>query len=82
MYIVLFDNILRTPSPAGHGWEGLYFGESGEHRWLDISLAIGRAMAELGLADSAEPTPFSYAELLEFGVGSYVPLPNPTQSGL
>ncbi|EJF55689.1 NAD(P)-binding protein [Dichomitus squalens LYAD-421 SS1] len=66
IYIVLLDSILHHPDTTGHGWEGLYFGESGEHRWLDISLAIGRAMYELGLADSPEPTPFSHDEILKY----------------
>ncbi|TBU41486.1 hypothetical protein BD309DRAFT_965128 [Dichomitus squalens] len=66
MYIVLLDSILHHPDTTGHGWEGLYFGESGEHRWLDISLAIGRAMYELGLADSPDLTPFSHEEILKY----------------
>ena len=66
MFIVLFDAITQHPDTTGHGWEGLYFGESGEHRWLDISLAIGRAMHALGLADDPAPTPFSQEELVRY----------------
>ncbi|PIL35390.1 hypothetical protein GSI_02116 [Ganoderma sinense ZZ0214-1] len=64
MYIVLFDAITQRPATTGHGWEGLYFGESGEHRWLDISLAIGQAMHALGLTDDPAPTPFAREELV------------------
>ena len=66
MYIVLFDAITQHPTTTGHGWEGLYFGESGEHRWLDISVAIGKAMHARGLADDPGPTPFSHEELLRY----------------
>ena len=31
LYIVLFDGILNNPDKTGHGWEGFYFGENGEH---------------------------------------------------
>ncbi|KAI1792972.1 NAD(P)-binding protein [Ganoderma leucocontextum] len=66
LYIVLFDNIVANPDKTGHGWEGFYFGENGEHHWLDISKAIGQAMSELGLSDNPEPTAFTVDELKRY----------------
>ena len=39
--MVLFDNVMKNPDKVGHGWQGFYFAENGEHRWLDISNAVG-----------------------------------------
>ena len=64
--MVLFDNIVANPDKTGHGWEGFYFGENGEHHWLDISKAIGQAMTELGLSDNLEPTTFTVNELKKY----------------
>ena len=64
--MVLFDNIIANPDKTGHGWEGFYFGENGEHHWIDISNAIGQAMTELGLSDSPEPTAFTAEELKKY----------------
>jgi len=63
LYDVLFTLILAEPSKPGHGREGFYFGENGEHTWYDISKAIGVAMVKLGLSKSVEPTPFTEEEL-------------------
>ncbi|OSC98275.1 NAD-P-binding protein [Trametes coccinea BRFM310] len=66
LYIVLFDSIMNNPEKTGHGWEGFYFGENGEHSWYQISRAVGEAMVELGLTDDPEPTPFSTDELIKY----------------
>ncbi|OSC98273.1 NAD-P-binding protein [Trametes coccinea BRFM310] len=66
LYIVLFDSAVSNPEKTGHGWEGFYFGENGEHSWYQISRAIGEAMVELGLTDDPEPTPFSTDELIKY----------------
>ena len=66
LYIVLFDNIISNPDKTGHGWEGFYFGENGEHQWIDISRAVGKALVELGLADNPEPTTFTVEELVKY----------------
>ena len=66
LYIVLFDSIVAKPEETGHGWEGFYFGENGEHSWYQISRAIGEAMVALGLSSEAEPTTFSTAELIKY----------------
>ena len=64
--MVLFDSIVSNPDKTGHGWEGFYFVENGEHTWYQISKAIGEALVEFGIADDAEPTPFSVEELVKY----------------
>ncbi|EMD33972.1 hypothetical protein CERSUDRAFT_117492 [Gelatoporia subvermispora B] len=66
LYIVLFDGITKNPDAIGHGREGYYFGENGEHTWMDIGKAIGRALVELGVSESDEPTAFSREELIKY----------------
>ena len=66
LYIILLDSIIGKPGTTGHGWEGFYFGENGEHSWYQISRAIGEAMVALGLATDPEPTTFSTEELIAY----------------
>ena len=60
MYIVLYDAILE--GRAGHGRDGLYFGENGEHMLKEISEQIGEAFVVLGVSTSEERTPTSFDE--------------------
>ncbi|KAH9945011.1 NAD(P)-binding protein [Epithele typhae] len=71
LYIVVFDAI--AAATAGHGWEGFYFAENGEHNWYQIARAIGEAMLDLRLTDNAEPTSFKAPEELvdAFGLEEY-----------
>ncbi|PIL36717.1 hypothetical protein GSI_00406 [Ganoderma sinense ZZ0214-1] len=75
LYMVLFDSIVANPDNTGHGWEGFYFGENGEHHWIDISTTIGQVMVELGLSENPEPTTFTVDELKKYwsseGAGWY-----------
>ncbi|KAI0360218.1 NAD-P-binding protein [Trametes cingulata] len=66
LYITLFDSIVSNPDKTGHGWEGFYFGENGEHSWYQISRAIGDALVELGVSSDPEPTPFTVEELVKY----------------
>ncbi|KAI8980053.1 NAD-P-binding protein [Trametes punicea] len=66
LYITLFDAIVTNPDKIGHGWEGFYFGENGEHSWYQISRAIGEAFVELGICSDPEPTTFSTEELIKY----------------
>ena len=50
----------------GHGREGYFFGESGEHTWGDISKAIGKALVELGHGKDEEPTTITPGELVKY----------------
>lgn len=66
-YIVLLDAVLETHGRAGHGWEGFYLGENGHVSFYEIGRAIGDALVEMELADNAEPTPLTDAELANCG---------------
>ncbi|KAH9834476.1 uncharacterized protein C8Q71DRAFT_143689 [Rhodofomes roseus] len=66
LYIVLFDSITANPDGVGHGWEGFYFGENGEHTWYDISKEIARTSVELGVGGTDEPTSFTDEELIKY----------------
>ncbi|CCM05823.1 uncharacterized protein FIBRA_08057 [Fibroporia radiculosa] len=66
LYIVLFDAITRDNKGIGHGWEGFYFGENGEHSWYDISKSISVAFVELGIGGTDSPTCFTTEELIKY----------------
>ncbi|EED84078.1 predicted protein [Postia placenta Mad-698-R] len=66
LYIVLLDAITANQAGVGHGWEGIYFGENGEHTWYDISKAISQALVELGVGGTDEPTSFTDEELAKY----------------
>jgi hypothetical protein len=62
LYIVLYDSII-TNSATGHGREGSYFAENGEHNLYDVGKAIGEALFEIGKTDNPEPTTFTQEDL-------------------
>ena len=62
LYIVLYDSIINNPA-TGHGREGYYFGENGEHILYDVSKAIGDALVALGKTDNPEPTTLTKEEI-------------------
>ena len=66
LYIVIFDALTANPEGVGHGWEGFYFGENGEHTWYDISKEIARTFVKLGLGGTDEPTTFTDEELARY----------------
>ena len=76
LYIILFDAILRDPEAVDHGLNGYYFGENGEHSWLQLSQAIGNALVELGAQKNPEPTAFTEPELLKYFFGWLVSSPS------
>lgn len=63
LYIVLFDSIRKNPKGTGHGREGFYFGENGEHSLYEVGKALGQALVDLGRATEAEPTTFTKEEI-------------------
>ncbi|KAK7690469.1 hypothetical protein QCA50_005567 [Cerrena zonata] len=66
LYIVLYDAIVANPDKVGHGREGYYFGENGEHTWYSISRAIGEAFVDLGISTDPEPTSLTDDELIKY----------------
>jgi hypothetical protein len=68
LYANLYDRIMAD-ADTGHGRNGFYFVESGEHSLYDVGKEIGAALVGLEKADSAEPTTFTQADLDKyFGV--------------
>jgi hypothetical protein len=68
LYICVFDakNSNRNP---GHGREGYYFGENGEHRLFEVAKEIGSVFVELGHSTHAKPVSFTQKEIDKyFGV--------------
>ncbi|EED78581.1 predicted protein [Postia placenta Mad-698-R] len=66
LYIVLFDAITANPEGVGHGWEGFYFGENDEHTWYDVGKAISKALVDLGIGGTDEPTELTDEELTRY----------------
>ncbi|KAJ7824957.1 NAD-binding protein [Mycena olivaceomarginata] len=69
LYTTLYDRIVADAS-TGHGRNGFYFGASGEHSLYDVGRAVGAVLVALGKSESAEPTPFTQAELDKYFGGS------------
>ncbi|CAL1702850.1 unnamed protein product [Somion occarium] len=66
LFLVLFDTILSNPEKVGHGSEGYFFAENGEHTWYDLSKAIGEALVQAGLSKDSEPTSLTDDELIKY----------------
>ena len=62
LYIDLYDAIMSN-QPVGHGREGYYFGENGENHMYDISMAVSKALVNLGKLKSPELTSFTKEEI-------------------
>ncbi|KAI0768145.1 NAD-P-binding protein [Trametes elegans] len=69
LYRTILDAGL-SGADIGHGREGFYFGENGEHTMYDIATAMGAALKELQLAPTAEPSSFTEEELKKYFSGS------------
>ncbi|KAK7690466.1 hypothetical protein QCA50_005564 [Cerrena zonata] len=66
LYIVLYDAIVRDLNSVGHGREGYYISENGEHSWYSVSRVIGEYLVELGVSTDPEPTKFTDDELIKY----------------
>ncbi|KAJ7275729.1 NAD-binding protein [Mycena rebaudengoi] len=69
LYVALYDAIVGD-ADTGHGRNGYYFGESGEHSLYDVGKAIGDALVSHGIGDNPEPTSFTQPELDKYFGGS------------
>ena len=74
LYEILWESIVAGRD-IGHGREGYYFGENGEHTLLSVAEDIGGVLADLGLADAPEPTSFTRGEVDRWfgGVSGFFP---------
>ena len=73
LYIVLYNSIINNPA-TGHGREGFYFGENGEHNLYDVGKAIGEALVAVGKTDNPEPTTLTKEE-----IDKYFQVSNPSK---
>jgi hypothetical protein len=73
LFLILFDTVRKNPEKAGHGREGFYFGENGEHELHQISEAIGDALVKAGKASDPTVTTFTDEEAQKYfgGVCSF-----------
>lgn len=62
LYCTIVERALAGDD-IGHGREGFYFGENGEHTMLDIAKTMGADLERMGLADTADPSTFNKTEL-------------------
>ncbi|KAH9895219.1 NAD-P-binding protein [Cubamyces lactineus] len=69
LYEVLWNNVLSCKD-IGHGKEGYYFAENGEHKLYDVAKRIGVVLKDFGLANTEEPSTFSKEELDKYFYGS------------
>ncbi|EIW57397.1 NAD-P-binding protein [Trametes versicolor FP-101664 SS1] len=69
LYCTIVERALAGDD-IGHGREGFYFGENGEHTMLDIAQTMGADLAGMGLADTADPSTFNKTELDKYFGGS------------
>lgn len=72
LFILIFEAVLSSKA-IGHGREGYYFGENGEHRLYDISKRISENLVELAKMGTAEPTTFTDAECQKYFGVSFKP---------
>ncbi|KAJ3537416.1 hypothetical protein NMY22_g5598 [Coprinellus aureogranulatus] len=70
IYTIVLNAILEGKNP-GHGREGFYFGESGEHTLYDVGKRIAEVLVAHGLAQSLEPTTFTKEDVDKYLEGSY-----------
>ena len=71
LYVVLYNSIVSNPA-TGHGREGIYFGENGEHTFNEIGKAVGEALTAIGKLDNPEPTMLTKEEIVKyFGVSGF-----------
>ncbi len=68
LFIILLDAVL-TKQDTGHGTNGYYFGESGEHSLYDVGKAIAEVLVDLGIGKSREPTTFTKEEIDKYFQG-------------
>ncbi|KAF9266645.1 NAD-P-binding protein [Marasmius fiardii PR-910] len=65
LYSDLYDSIVSNPS-TGHGRQGFYFGENGEHSLYEVGKGIGEVLVELGKAKTPEPNSFTKEEVAKY----------------
>ncbi|KAJ2916607.1 hypothetical protein MD484_g3822, partial [Candolleomyces efflorescens] len=70
IYILVLDAVLSKKNP-GHGREGFYFGENGEHTLYDAYKRVSEILFDLGVGKSREPTAFSGEEIDKYSLALF-----------
>jgi len=70
LYMLIFNTIRSNPDKIGHGREGFYFGENGEHTLYDIGKVVAETLVTLGKATDPEPSTFTDEEIQRYFRGS------------
>ncbi|KAF8994645.1 hypothetical protein BDQ17DRAFT_1331013 [Cyathus striatus] len=70
-YITLLDAIL-SDKDVGHGREGFFFGENGEHTLYQVGEAIAKVLFEIGIGKNLQPTTFTKEETDKYFGGDYL----------
>ncbi|KAJ3514591.1 hypothetical protein NLJ89_g2290 [Agrocybe chaxingu] len=63
LYVALYDSIKTNPKGTGHGREGFYIAENGEHTMYQIGKAIAEDLVARGKATNPEPSTFTGEEI-------------------
>jgi hypothetical protein len=72
LYIDLYNAIIANPNEVGHGREGIYFGENGEHSMYEVGKVLAQLLVDAGKGKSPEPATFTQEEVDKyFGVCFY-----------
>jgi len=71
LYIVVFKSAVTHPD-SGHGREGYYFAENGEHSLYEVGKRIAETLVKLGKGKSAEPTTYSDDEVAKYFKGPWM----------
>ena len=70
--MVVFNSIRSDPDKIGHGREGFYFGENGEHTFYDVVKIIAESLVALGKITNPEPLSFTDEEIQRYFQGSTI----------
>jgi nucleoside-diphosphate-sugar epimerase len=71
LYIILYDSICSDPS-TGHGRNGYYFGENGEHCMYEVGKAVEEALVAFKRGAHTEPSTFTEEELEQYFGGGWL----------
>ncbi|GLB40153.1 putative NAD-P-binding protein [Lyophyllum shimeji] len=69
LFHVVYNTAMNNPA-MGHGREGYFFGENGEHSLYQVGKAIAETLLVVGRGVSPEPTPFTKEEIDKYFGGS------------
>ncbi|KAG2018246.1 hypothetical protein CC2G_007689 [Coprinopsis cinerea AmutBmut pab1-1] len=66
LFMLVFNIARTSPDALGHGRDGFYIAETCQYAVYEVMKEAGRVLVELGIAEEAEPLPFSEEELAKY----------------